>query len=89
MFQIDGNMGVMNAIVETLVQSHAGVITLLPGLPNDWVAGEVKGVRARGGYQIDIVWEDGRLRGCVVRLVDDLKLRAGKGQGQCSQEACV
>ena len=77
-FQIDANMGVMNAIVETLLQSHAGVITLLPGLPKDWVAGEVKGVRARGGYQIDIVWEDGRLQGCVVRLVNEFQPRTSK-----------
>ena len=83
-FQIDGNFGVMCAISEMLVQSHRGVIELLPACHSALSTGKVKNIRVRGGYGVSMEFENGRVlslsitdrngEDCTARLVDEGKV---------------
>ncbi len=81
-YQIDGNFGATAGIAEMLLQSHMAedddfVIHILPALPDAWPAGEVKGLRARGGFEVSIKWEEKKMVSLRIKSMagSDLKIR--------------
>jgi len=74
-FQLDGNMGATAGVAEMLLQSQTGEIEILPALPSAWKSGSVKGLRARGGYLIDITWNKNKMK--------DIRIQA-KQSGECT-----
>ncbi|MGN0779189.1 MAG: glycosyl hydrolase family 95 catalytic domain-containing protein [Aristaeellaceae bacterium] len=79
-FQIDGNFGATAAIAQMLLQSHGDTLRLLPALPDCWPEGAVHGLRARGGYEVDMVWQAHRLTQAVIRAEHAGTLRLADGR---------
>ncbi len=71
-FQIDGNFGSIAGIAEMLLQSHKGCLRILPALPPDWIEGTITGLRARGGYRVDLTWDHGSYCALVTASRDGL-----------------
>ncbi|MEJ2649876.1 MAG: glycoside hydrolase family 95 protein [Sedimentisphaerales bacterium] len=87
--QSDANFGLTAAIAEALLQSHAGEISLLPALPTSWNTGSVSGLRARGGYEVDMQWSSNKLQSATISntIPATFKVRYGTKTAEVSIKA--
>jgi alpha-L-fucosidase 2 len=81
-YQIDGNLGGASGLAEMLLQSHGGVIRLLPALPKAWPEGSFRGLRARGGVEVDLEWKTGKATGAALRASQDTAIKLAVPAGQ-------
>jgi alpha-L-fucosidase 2 len=81
-YQIDGNLGAPTGMIEMLVQSHAGVVRLLPALPAAWPNGSFRGLHARGGIEIDLTWSNGKATTATLRATTDATIRLAPPRNQ-------
>jgi alpha-L-fucosidase 2 len=81
-YQIDGNLGGPSGLIEMLLQSHGGVIRLLPALPKAWPGGSFRGLRARGGVELDLAWKSGKATSATLRASRDGEVRLAAPAGQ-------
>lgn len=73
-FQIDGNFGIAEAMMEALIQSHNTYVELLPALPKQWASGSLTGVRLRGAMSADLLWENNRVKEFYVTADQDMSV---------------
>ncbi|MDP4270842.1 MAG: glycoside hydrolase family 95 protein [Bacteroidota bacterium] len=95
-FQIDGNFGCTSGITEMLLQSHDGAIDILPALPDDWKKGSISGLKAYGGFEVSVSWENNQVQkiviksnmggNCRLRVPNEVELAGGKSMITASGE---
>lgn len=81
-YQIDGNLGGAAGLAEMLLQSHSGIVRLLPALPKAWTTGSFRGLRARGGIEVDCAWREGKATTATLRATRDTEIHLAAPKGQ-------